>query len=218
MIDLLKRAAFVCGAVFVGVYLINYFILGNTADYLSSGERMGEWKKAKIREACFRALENPHRDPLMPKVSNSQHRISWRDLDRAVEMTAALNCYLVAHPDAVCERNNRAYIVDYINRYFAKFDEMLGVAKQYGQSEIETVEKLWDSPRNRAISAALASNISNGRLIKDDFGWTAPDALKSMLTQYRGTTDTCPKVEAASSVPAPADRKGRLETRFEPKL
>ena len=37
-------------------------------------------------------------------------------------MTAALNCYLVTHPNAICERNNRAYIVDYINRYFAKFD------------------------------------------------------------------------------------------------
>jgi hypothetical protein len=193
MINLLKRVAFVIGAIFVGIHLINYFVLGNTADYLSSGERMGEWKKAKIREACFPALENAHRDPLRPKVSNGQHRIGWQDLTRAVDMTAALNCYLVTHPDAVCERNNRAYIVDFINRYFAKFDEMLSVAKTYGESEIRTVENLWDSPRNRAINAALASNINNGRLIKDDFGWTAPKAIKSMLGQYHGTTDTCPK-------------------------
>jgi len=193
MIDLLKRAVFVIGAIFLGVQLINYFVLGNTADYLPSGERMGEWKKAKIREACFPALEKSHRDPLLPKVSNSQHRIGWRDLNRAVEMTAALNCYLVTHADAICERNNRAYIVDYINRYFAKFDEMLGVAKPYGESEAQTVKNLWDSPRNRAISAALASNINNGRLIKDDFGWTAPTAIKSMFGQYHGTTDTCPK-------------------------
>ena len=32
-------------------------------------------------------------------------------------MTAALHCYLVTHPNAICEKNNRAYIVDYINRF-----------------------------------------------------------------------------------------------------
>ena len=56
---LLKRAAFVVGAIFVGVNLINYFVLGHTGDYLPGGERMGEWKAAKIREACYPALEHP---------------------------------------------------------------------------------------------------------------------------------------------------------------
>jgi len=191
--NLLLRAAFVVGAIFVGANLVNYFVLGNTGDYLPGGARMGEWQEAKIREACFPALESPERDGLLPKLSTDEHRVGWRDLNRAIEMTAALNCYLVTHPNAICERNNRAYIVDYINRYFAKFDEMIDLAGRYGESETATVKKLWDSPRNRAINAALAADTGNGRLIKADFGWTVPSAMKPLLDQYKGTTDNCPR-------------------------
>jgi sugar phosphate isomerase/epimerase len=190
---LLKRAAFVLGAIFLGGNLLNYFVLGNTGDYLPGGGRMGEWKEAKIREACYPALESPERDGSLPKLSTDRHRVAWRDLSRAIEMTAALNCYLVTHPNAICERNNRAYIVDYINRYFAKFDEMIDIAKRYGEAEISTVRDLWDSPRNRAISAALMQDTDNGRLIKADFGWTTPTAMKPMLDRYKGTTDNCPR-------------------------
>ena len=190
---LLKRAAFVVGGIFLGINLLNYFVLGHTGDYLPGGERMGEWKEAKIREACYPALEFIERDGQLPKLSTDRHRVAWRDLTRTQEMTAALNCYLVTHPNAICERNNRAYIVDYINRYFAKYDEMLDIAKRYGDAEISTVRNLWDSPRNRAINAALTQDASSGRLIKADFGWSMPTAMKSMLDQYQGTSDNCPK-------------------------
>ena len=40
--NLLIRAAFVVGAIFVGANLINYSVLGNTGDCLPGGERMGE--------------------------------------------------------------------------------------------------------------------------------------------------------------------------------
>ena len=190
---LLKRAAFVVGGIFVGVNLLNYFVLGHTGDYLPGGERMGEWKAAKIREACYPALEHVERDGQLPKLSTDRHRVDWRDLTRTIEMTAALNCYLVTHPNAVCERNNRAYIVNSINRYFAKFDEMMDIAKRYGEAEMSTVRNLWDSPRNRSIKAALMQNTSSGRLIKADFGWTTPEAMKSMLSQYNGTADNCPR-------------------------
>jgi hypothetical protein len=191
--NFLMRAAFILGGIFLGINLINYFVLGHTGDYLPGGQRMGEWKEAKIREACYPALESPERDELLPKLASNQHRVDWRELNRAKEMTAALNCYLVTHPNAVCERNNRAYIVDYINRYFAKFDEMIDVAKRYGESEMATVRNLWDSPRNRAINAALIQDTSNGRLIKADFGWTVPAAMKPLLDRYKGTTDNCPR-------------------------
>ena len=190
---LLKRAAFVVGGIFLGINLLNYFVLGHTGDYLPGGERMGEWKAAKIREACYPALEHVERDGQLPKLSTDRHRVAWRDLTRTQEMTAALNCYLVTHPNAICERNNRAYIVDFINRYFATFDEMLDVAKRYGDAEISTVKDLWDSPRNRAINAALIRDAGSGRLIKTDFGWSLPTAMKSMLDQYKGTSDNCPK-------------------------
>ena len=190
---LLKRAAFVLVGIFLGINLINYFVFGHTGDYLPGGERVGEWKQAAIREACFPALERPESDPLLPKLTTTDHRVGWRDLARAKEMTAALNCYLVTHPNAVCERNNRAYIVDYINRYFAKVDEMMSTAKGYGASEMSTVRDLWDSPRNRAINAALLRDTATGRLIKADFGWTTPAAMKPMLDRYKGTSDNCPK-------------------------
>lgn len=191
--DLLKRAAFALAGIFLGINLINYFVLGHTGDYLPGGERMGEWKQAAVREACYPALENPESDPLLPNLTTAEHRVDWRELTRAKEMTAALNCYLVTHPNAVCERNNRAYIVDYINRYFAKVDEMMNTAKRYGEAEMATVRNLWDSPRNRAITAALVQDTGSGRLIKADFGWSVPAAMKPMLDRYKGPTDNCPR-------------------------
>ena len=195
---LLMRAVFVLGGIFLGINLINYFVLGHSGDYLPGGERMGEWKQAEIREACFPALESPERDGMLPSLPAREHRIGWQDIARAKEMTAALNCYLVTHPNAVCERNNRAYIVDYINRYFAKFDEMMGTARRYGDAELSNVRYLWDSPRNRAINAALMRDTGNGRLIKADFGWTAPSAMKPMLDRYNGTSDNCPRAASRS--------------------
>ncbi|MBX9651646.1 MAG: hypothetical protein K2X57_31810 [Xanthobacteraceae bacterium] len=192
-VNFLMRVAFVLGGIFVGINLINYYVLGNSGDYLPGGPRMGEWKQAKIREACYPALESPERDGLLPKLTTNKHRIDWRDLTNAVEMTAALNCYLVTHPNAICERNNRAYIVDYIGRYFLKFDEMMNTARRYGDSEISTVKDLWDSPRNRAINMALMQSATNGRLIKADFGWSVPAAMKPMLDRYTGATDNCPR-------------------------
>jgi hypothetical protein len=191
--NFLMRAAFVLGGIFLGVNLINYFVLGRSGDYLPGGDRMGEWKAAKIREACYPALEHPERDGQLPKLSTDKHHVDWRDLTSAKEMTAALNCYLVTHPNAICERDNRAYIVDYISRYFAKFDEMMNTAKRYGESEMSTVRDLWDSPRNRAINAALMMDTGNGRLIKADFGWSVPAAMKPMLDRYKGATDNCPR-------------------------
>jgi hypothetical protein len=192
-VNFLKRAAFVIGGIFLGINLLNYFVLGHTGDYLPGGPRMGEWKEARIREACYPALESPERDELLPKLPATDHRLDWRDLNRARDMTAALNCYLVTHPNAVCERNNRAYIVDYINRYFSAFDDMMSAARRYGEAEMSTVRKLWDSTRNRAITAALMQDTGNGRLIKADFGWTAPTAMKPMFEQYKGTADNCPR-------------------------
>ena len=60
-------------------------------------------------------------------------------------MTVALNCYVVTNAKAVCEPNNRAYVIDYIGKYYAKRDEMLSVAKQYGEAEIRNVRQVWNS-------------------------------------------------------------------------
>ena len=54
--NFLFRAAFVLGGIFVGTHLLNYYVLGNSGDYLPSGPRMGEWKEAAVREKCYPAL------------------------------------------------------------------------------------------------------------------------------------------------------------------
>jgi len=193
--DLLKRTAFVLGSIAAGIFVLNYFVFGNTGDYLPSNKRMGEWRKAEVREACFPATEFPLKDAMGPKLPQGDHRIDPRDFYRVAEMTAALNCYLVTKADAVCEPHNRAYIIDYIGRYFDKKDQMLRVAAKYGEAEKRNIEQLWDSPRNRAISNALARDFKSARLIKSDFGWTFPSTLTPLLAR---TDDVAPSPCAAN--------------------
>jgi hypothetical protein len=38
----------------------------------------------------------------------------------------------------------------------------------------------------------LSAHIKSGRLHKSDFGWSIPAAIKPMLEQHSGATDTCP--------------------------
>ena len=190
--SLMWRAVFVVCGVVVGSTAINYYVLGNSNDYAMQNTRIGAWRDAKVREACFGAMERPETDPANPKLPATPHRIGLMDHTRAVEVTAALHCYLVTQRGAVCERNNRAYIVDYIRKYFDKMDEMLGTAKDYGDDEVRTVRQLWNSGNNRAIAAALEDHIRNSRLIKADFGWTTPAQLKASLTRT-ATADMCAK-------------------------
>jgi len=186
----LKRAALVIFAIVVGTELMKAGIVDDRPA-LSTNPRLGEWRQAKIRTACYRALEFAERDELAPRLPAGNHRIDTRDFYRAQEMTVALNCYLVTNPNAVCEPNNRAYIVDYVTRYYGKKDDMLATAARHGNVEVRNVERVWDSARNRAIDAALRDNIRTGRLIKSDFGLSTPAVLKPLF-QQQAAADTCP--------------------------
>lgn len=186
----LTRAAFVIIAIVVGTEILRVGVFGYRPAW-STNSRLGEWRQAKVRPACYGALEFPERDALAPRLPAGDHRIDTRDFHRAQEMTVALNCYLVTNPNAVCEPSNRTYIVDYIAKYYAKKDDMLTIAARYGQAEIRNVEQMWDSTRNRAIDTALKDNIRTGRLIKSDFGWSMPAALKPLF-QQAAAADSCP--------------------------
>jgi hypothetical protein len=190
--NLIARGLFVVGGIAVGSFLINHFVFGNTGDALIKSDRIGEWRKAAVRETCFPAMEYPERDTLAPRMPAGQHRVSPADYRRAVELTVALNCYLVGKPGAICQPDNRAYIVDYIGRYYAKKNEMLATAKPYGEAEIRNVEALWNSPRNRAIDKALADNVRNGRLTRSDFGFSSPEPLRALLSEHSQNGDNCP--------------------------
>lgn len=188
----LSRGLFVVTGIIVGTTAINYFIAGNSADYHLPNSRIGAWREAQVRPACYVALERPENDIHRPKLPAAPHRIAMTDYRRMVEMTAALKCYVVTQNNAVCEPNNRAYIVDYIGKYFAKMDDMLETAKRYGADEVGNVRQLWNSDNNQAITAALEDHVRSGHLNRSDFGIWPPAALKLTLEEYAGAADTCP--------------------------
>lgn len=144
-----------------------------------------------MREACFPATERPEADRLAPKMPVGPHRVAPRDYRRSLELTVALHCYVVTKQNAICQPDNRAWIVDYIGRYYTKKAEMLATAKSYGEAEVRTVEALWNSPRNRAIDQALAAHVKSGRLSRADFGFFMPDAVQPLLVQHTGAVDEC---------------------------
>jgi hypothetical protein len=187
-----SRGLFVVAGIIAGTTGLNYFVFGNTADYGLPNSRLGAWREAQVRPACYGALEFPRNDPANPKLPYGQHRIDARDHDRMIDMTAALHCYVVTQRNAVCEPNNRAYVVDYATKYFAKKDEMLATAKRYGDDEVNNVRQLWDSVNNRAVMAAFEDHIKNGRLMKGDFGMSAPPPLRSIFDKYPKAADGCP--------------------------
>jgi hypothetical protein len=173
VMNLIARGLFVVGGIAVGSFALNHFVFGNTGDALITSSRIGEWRKAEVRESCFPATERPESDGLAPRMPAGPHRISSSDYRRAVEMTVALNCYVVTKQNA-------------------KKKEMLATAKNYGEAEIRKVQALWDSHRNRAIEQALAAHVKSGRLNRGDFGFFMPDGVQPILAQHSGTADTCP--------------------------
>ena len=193
--SLVKSAFFVLGGIAVGSYLLNMYM--NPGDALPRNARMGSWREAEVRPACYEAVDV--KDPYTsPKLPSGPHQIDFGDYARAVQLTAALNCYVVTQKNAVCEPNNRAWIVDYIGRYYGKMDGMLARAKSGGDAEVARVRQVWNSPQNQAISRALETFIREGKLAKADFGWSVPGALKPLFAKYAGAADQCTPVRAAS--------------------
>lgn len=189
----IRRAAFVLTAIVIGQTIL-YFSLtpGST---LVRNARMGEWKKADVREACFGALEQL-KDPNLPRYPSDF--TSADGVHRAREMTAALHCYIVTKKDAMCDPNNRAYIVDYIGKYHDKMDTMLASAKRQGPEQLKMMQMFWNSRHNQTIASTLDAAIRDGKLNKSDFGWSTPNALKPGLDKNANAPDRCTPVRAAS--------------------
>lgn len=202
----LSRGLFVAAGIIVGSTCINYLVAGETPSLPWSDGRLGNWREAKVRPACYAALNFPKRDRGNPTLPYGQHRIDGQDFDRMVDMTAALHCYVVTQQNAVCDPDNRAYVVDYIGKYFAKRDAMLGIAKRYGGGEEAAVRDLWDAANNRAIMNSLEMHIKYGRLRKSDFGWSAPKPLEATLEQYSNAPDHCDKARPWVAVKIPVER------------
>jgi hypothetical protein len=189
----IRRASFVVAAIILG-RIAMYFLITPGATLVHNA-RMGEWKKAEVREACFEALENLN-DPNLPHY---QSDIATADgLTRATEMTAALHCYIVTKRDAVCKPDERAYIVDYIGRYYDKMDSMMASAKRRGPDQLKLMKEFWNSRRNQQIASTIEAAVRDGKLNKSDFGWSTPAALKPMLDQNAKAADRCPPQRSAA--------------------
>jgi hypothetical protein len=153
----------------------------------SDSNRIGEWRKAEVREACFKETEFAgNNQPRLP-----QNRIGWQAEQRGAMMATALGCYIVSNKQAVCEKNNRAYIVDYISRYYAFKRGTYNTAQEYGKAEIQIVDQFWENLGDRRIERALQDHILNGRLNVSDFGWSVPAELKDVLAKHKGAPDKC---------------------------
>lgn len=187
--NFLGRIFFIIGGIAVGGYILN--ILINPADSLPRNARMGEWREAKVRPACYDAVENI-KDPLLPKMPSGTNHIDFGDFAQSVHYTAALNCYVVRERDAICEPNNRAWIVDYMGKYYSNRDKLFAAAGRHGDSEITLVKQALGSERNRAIAFTLENNIREGKLTKADFGWSVPKELKPLFDKYANVPDHCP--------------------------
>ncbi len=193
--SIVKSAFFVLGGIAVGSYLLNLSL--NPGDGLPRNSGMGEWREAQVRPACYEAVDV--KDPYdSPKLPSGPHKIDFGDYARAVQLTAALNCYVVTQRDAVCEPNNRAWIVDYLGRYYSKMSSMLSSAKSHGEAEVAKVRQVWNAPQNQAIARALEAYIRDGKLAKGDFGWSAPGALKPLFDKYANAPDRCAPTRSAS--------------------
>jgi hypothetical protein len=190
------RSLFVAAAVVGGSFAVNHFVLGDSITFGSftmPGSRIGAASDAKVRTACYPAMEFPERERTRPMLPAGQHRIAPEDYDRTITLTAALNCYVVTQRNAVCDPHNRAYIVNYIGKYFSKQDVMLETARRYGDEEVRNVKILWNNDQSSAIAAALEDHIRSGRLNKSDFGWSVPVPLKAQLAEFSSTPDMCGK-------------------------
>jgi len=189
----IRRASFVVAAIIFGRIAL-YFLMTPGAT-LVHNTRMGESRNAEVREACFEALEQLN-DPALPRFPSD---IATADgITRATEMTAALHCYIVTKRDAVCNADDRAYIVDYIGRYYDKMDSMMASAKRKGPDQLKLMQQFWTSRRNQQISSAIEASIRDGKLNKSDFGWSIPAALKPALDQNAKAVDRCAPQRSAT--------------------
>jgi len=183
------RALFVIAAIVAGRVAIGLIWEGPSAfTFQRETERVGNWRQAKLGPACSIVREHPTREVGVPA---QPHRVAWDEYERALELSAALNCFLVTQTNAVCERNNRAYVIHYVGEYFSKMDEMLSAAARYGDDEVRTIRSLWNAPNNRAAMESLDAHIRNGKLHTSDFGRSAPAQLKPQLAQWAKATDGC---------------------------
>lgn len=182
------RALFVIGAIVVGRTAIGLYTEGASAFFNTETARVGNWREAKLRPACSIVREYPAREVGVPA---RPLRLFHEDYERALELSAALKCFLVTQHNAVCERDNRAYVIHYAGEYFSKMDEMLSAALRHGEEHVRQVRALWNAPNNKAAMDALDAHIRAGKLHTSDFGRSAPAQLKPQLAQWAKATDGC---------------------------
>jgi hypothetical protein len=193
MDHLMRRVGFVVGAIMLG-HLVLYFVF-NAEAMMPRNKRLGDRSSSEVRNSCYVAPWRL-RDPELPQYPSDF--VTPPEAPAVREMTAGLFCQVVTKHDAVCDPDNRAYIVDFIGRYYGKREAMLATAKSKSAEQLDMMQRFWNSRRNQQIDAAIAAAIRDGKLHKSDFGWSPPAALKPLLSQYAKAPDRCPPQRSAT--------------------
>jgi hypothetical protein len=145
----------------------------------SGGARLGRAGVAPLMRQCMAKIEavqdfmddNTEIDPGLVSIIN---RFGKRTRESNEDMAPYVHCLLERDPAALCDRDNRALVVESVNR-FLRIDD--GLMRELAE-------------KNRARDG-VERHVREGRLARRDFGWFAPDSVKKLFEQIAPSPDRC---------------------------
>lgn len=166
--------------------------------YISaSRNRIGRAEVAPLFSACAHAV--PQLQDLGPKTEVNPQILgflmnaSFNNPEGFVSMFGPmLLCALEHDPTAICDADNRAMVVDGVNRFLRSAERILASdvpAKRGAGSDDLTLGQV-QSLRDR-IAYAVEKQARDGRLIKSDFGWFPAAAVTKIFETAKPARDAC---------------------------
>ncbi|HRF10492.1 MAG TPA: hypothetical protein PL193_17905, partial [Xanthobacteraceae bacterium] len=162
-----------------------------------SGKRLGRAEVAPLYRACIHAVaqisELGPKTQVNPQILGMLMNMSFNNPEGYVGMFGPmLLCALEHDPTAICDADNRAMVVDGVNRYMRSFDRLLAgdiPSKSRSADDNLTLGQI-QSLRDR-IAFAVEKQVRDGRLIKSDFGWFPSAAITKIFAQVSPVRDAC---------------------------
>lgn len=162
-----------------------------------SRKRIGRAEVAPLYRACLHAV--PQISELGPKTEVNPQMIgmlmsmTFNNPEGYVGMFGPLLlCALDHDPTAICDADNRAMVVDGVNRYMRSVDRLLkgDIPNKTRSAEDGLTLGQIQSLRDR-MAFAVEKQIRDGRLIKSDFGWFPSSAITEIFSRTTPLRDAC---------------------------
>jgi hypothetical protein len=210
--------AVLAGAVIAGFFGASYFldqpgIAGRVRDALlgtfetaattqnihipNSGKRIGRAEAAQVYYKCAQTVDfikdQDKNVEIDPRIVNVLLQFGNQP-EPYVSMTAPLLlCALEHNTSAVCDADNRAMVVDGVNKFLRMAAAALAV--QYDQNarptrRRELTDGQINSLRDQVLNA-VERQVREGRLIKSDFGWFAHAEIEKVFAANKPSRDAC---------------------------